>query len=210
MARSGPSECAEIKAVSSRRGNRLQTERFLTEGDGAVAVEVGLLAAPFFMLLVGVAALGVITWCHSVLDFATQKAARQIMTGALQSANTTQSQFKSNTLCAYLPQAVFDCSKIVVNLAVIVESDEPTGWYQYLNTQQTALKAPDAVNSANNGFCFGGGNAYQILQVAYPYPILSRYIATPSALASGYSLITSTVAFKNEPFQGGGGTGDAC
>lgn len=183
---------------------------YLAARDGVVAVEVGLLAAPFFMLLVGVAALGVVTWCHSVLDFATQKAARQIMTGALQSANTTPSQFKTNVLCAYLPKAVFDCSKLVVNLAVVTESDEPTGWYNYVNSEQTALKSPDAVNNANNGFCFGSGNSYQVLQVAYPYPILSRYIATSSALASGYSLITSTVAFKNEPFQGGGGNGDSC
>jgi Flp pilus assembly pilin Flp len=210
MARVDRREHAEGEAVSHRCGDRVPTERFWTAHDGVVAVEVGLLAAPFFMLLVGVAALGVTTWWHSVLDFATQKAARQIMTGALQSANTTQSQFKLNTICPYLPQPVFDCSKLVINLAVIVESDEPTGWYQYVNDQKTALKPPDAVSVSSNSFCFGGGNAYQVLQVAYPYPILSRYIATPSALATGYSLITSTVAFKNEPFQGGGGTGDNC
>jgi Flp pilus assembly protein TadG len=185
------------------------TQDFFAACDGVVAVEVGLLAAPFFMLLIGVAALGLISWCHSTLDFATQKAARQIMTGALQSANTTSAQFKSNVLCQYLPSAAFDCSKLIVNLATISESDEPTGWYNYVNTQKTALVSPDMTNK-NNSFCFGGGNTYQILQVAYPLPIFSKYLATSSALQSGYFLIVSTAAFKNEPFQGGGGNGDNC
>ncbi len=191
-------------------GKGVPTQDFVAASDGVVAIEVGFLAAPFFMLLVGVVALGLVTWCHSTLDYATQRAARQIMTGALQSANTTSDQFKTNILCSYLPKAVFDCSKIVVNLAVVNETVEPTGWYTYVNTQQTALKSPDLTNNKNNNFCFGGGNTYQVLQVAYPLPIFSRFIATSSALASGYSLIMSTAAFKNEPFQGGGGNGDNC
>ena len=190
-------------------GETLPTRDFFAARDGVVAIEVGLLAAPFFMLLVGVSALGLVTWCRSTLDYATQKAARRIMTGALQSANTTSGQFKSNVLCTYLPSAVFDCSKLVINLAVVSESDEPTGWYGYVNAQQTALKLPD-ISGNNNSFCFGGGNTYQILQVAYPLPIFSKYIVTSSAAQSGYALIMSTAAFKNEPFQGGGGNGDNC
>ena len=131
------------------------------------------------------------------------------MTGSLQAANTTSSQFRSSTLCSYLPSAVFDCSKLVVNLAVVSESAEPTGWYNYVNAQKTALILPDVANKTNS-FCFGGGNTYQVLQVIYPLPIFSKYLATSSALASGYSLIMSTAAFKNEPFQGSGGNGDNC
>ena len=208
MSRPGETERVLAGPASMNGGEGMPTQGFLSARDGVVAIEVGLLATPFFMLLVGVFALGLSTWCHSTLDYATQKAARQIMTGALQSANTTSGQFKSNVICNYLPKAVFDCNKLIVNLAVVSEGDEPTGWYSYVNTQKTALNVPDA--SSTTSFCFGGGNTYQILQISYPFPIFSKYIASSSALQSGYSLMMSTAAFKNEPFQGGGGNGDNC
>lgn len=199
----------ETQTRSRASSSRCSIWNFQSAQDGVVAIEVGLLATPFFMLIIGIMALGLWGWCHATLDYATQKAARRIMTGTLQANNTTASQFTSNVVCSYLPRAVFDCGKLVVNLVVVNETAEPTGWYNYVNAQQSGMIVPAMSNNATT-FCLGAGNSYQVLEVLYPLPIISRYLATPAALAAGYSAIMSTAAFKNEPFQGGAGSGGSC
>lgn len=206
-----PGAAPSAAGLPSRPGRPAKplARSFLADSGGATAVEVGLLGLPFFTLLVGVLALGFMMWASSTLDFATQKAARQIMTGSLQSANTTATQFQTSTLCGYLPSSVFDCTKLVVNLKTVTESAEPTGWYNFVKTDKSAL-SPIPMNNSSTSFCLGAGSAYQVLEVAYPFPIFSKSLATASALLSNQIVVMSTAAFKNEPFQGGGVNSGAC
>ena len=189
----------EVRRQSRHRWRHLAS-RFLSASEATTAVEVGLLGLPFLSLIVGIVVIGFMAWSSSTLDFATQKAARQIMTGALQANGTTATQFRSTVLCGYLPSPLFDCSKIVVNLTTVTESSEPTGWYNLITTNQSGLIRPVMDNNLTS-FCLGAGNSYQVLQVLYPFPIYFRLVATPAALAANQFVVMSTLVFKNEPFQ---------
>ena len=192
-------DTVEVRRQRRRRWTHLAS-RFLSASEATTAVEVGLLGLPFLSLIVGIVVIGFMAWSSSTLDFATQKAARQIMTGALQANGTTAPQFRSGVLCAYLPSPLFDCSKLVVNLTTIAESNEPTGWYDLVTANQSGLIRP-VMDNAVTSFCLGAGNSYQVLQVLYPFPIYFRLVATPAALAANQFVVMSTLVFKNEPFQ---------
>ena len=183
--------------------------RWRKADDGVVAVEVGLLALPFFTLIVGIIAIGFMAWCHSTLDYATQKAARQIMTGAAQASNINAANFRTQTLCPYLPQGVFDCNNLVVNLKIVAESNEPTAWTNYVKSDFSGMITPP-LDNAQNSFCMGAGNTYQVLEVLYPLPwYLGVLVSNPQVVQNQF-IVMSTAAFKNEPFPGAASNPTGC
>ena len=183
--------------------------RFGSARQGVVAIEIALLGLPFFLLIIGVVVVGFMMFCHSTLDYATQRASRQIMVGTPQSQSMSVGTFTTQVMCPFLPSPLFDCSKVVINLKVVPETWEPTAWYGYVNASQTGLTMP-ALSNAQNSFCLGAGNSYQLLEVLYPLPVYLSVFGTASTVVQNKFVIMSTAAFKNEPFQGAGATGSGC
>jgi Flp pilus assembly protein TadG len=82
--------------------------RFFRNEDGFTAVEFGMVAIPFLMLLFGTITVGLFFFTTFSLENAVEKAARQIRTGQAQTANRNTSQFKQD-VCDQAP-AFIDCT----------------------------------------------------------------------------------------------------
>ncbi len=166
-----------------------------------MAVEFAIVALPFFLLITGILIVGFMMFCTSSLDFATQKAARQIMVGTTQSSNLSADQFRTTVLCPLLPSAMFDCTKVVVNLTTVPVSSEPTAYYNFVKPDSSGLIIPPLDNTKTS-FCPGIGGGYQVLQVLYPMPIYLSQFAASANVVNNQFVLMSNATFKNEPFQG--------
>jgi Flp pilus assembly protein TadG len=83
--------------------------------NGTTAVEFGLVAVPFFMLLFGIISVGFYFFTMFTLENAVEDAARLIRTGQVQTANMSAADFKTQ-VCSHLPDYV-DCpNKVRINV----------------------------------------------------------------------------------------------
>lgn len=159
-------------------------------------MEFALVAAPFFMLLMGVMELGMLFMASTTLDNATFTASRLIRTGQLQlSGANTAAGFKS-AVCANMSWlSSSDCS---ANLLVDVRT---------FSTFSSISGSPPVTNGAldptKTSFDPGTACSIVLVRVFYPYTLLSPLLepGLPN-LGTTQHLITSSAAFRNEDFVG--------
>ena len=90
-------------------------DQFAREKSGAAAVEFAFVSMILVMTLVFMMIVALITYFNQALDYATQKASRRIMTGQVQDNAISQSAFRTQVLCSYLPAAM-NCSNVIINI----------------------------------------------------------------------------------------------
>src|SRR5215471_12195227 len=81
--------------------------RLARQQDGAVAVEFGLVAAPFLALVLAIMETAIIFFAGQALETAVADSSRLIMTGQAQTGSYSAAQFK-NAVCAKI-FGLFDC-----------------------------------------------------------------------------------------------------
>ena len=92
--------------MSISRSKAARLTRFAHDASGMSAVEFGLIAPMAFVLLFMLCQVGLYMYYSASLAYATNGAARQIMTGAVaQTANVTADLFRTQFLCPLLPVA---------------------------------------------------------------------------------------------------------
>ena len=175
-------------------------------------MEFGLIAPLLLVTILFLMSIGYIFFMNLSLDYATQKAARQIRTGVVQGATTsiglTQTQFRTQVVCPLLP-SMFDCNNVIVNVqAVPYGANHPNEYYAYVNASQSALIAP-ALDNTKTSYCPGNGSTsnvpyYVFVQVFYPVNLFISALSS-LAVATTYQgqktyLIMATATFLNEPF----------
>ena len=84
------------------------TRRLARKEDGAAAVEFGLVAAPFLLLVFAIMETAIVFFAGQALETAVADSARLIMTGQAQTQGFNQSAFK-NAVCARI-YGLFDCA----------------------------------------------------------------------------------------------------
>lgn len=158
---------------------------------GATIVEFALIAVPFFMLLCSVIEVGVIFLGNSMLQKATADAARLVRTGQAQGANMTAMQFK-NYICGET-SPVLNCSNMQVDVEAFSSFDAIT--------IPNAVGGNGTLNNNLNNFTAGGAGNIVLVRSFYQWnivtPLLRPFFST---LANGDYLLSSTAAFRNEPF----------
>lgn len=179
------------RALAHRRLARL-AGRLAHARDGATAVEFALLALPFFALLFGILELAMIFVLSTSLDNASATAARTIRTGQLQAGSPSAGTFKS-TICDNLGWLAADC-------AASLEIDVRTF------PKFSDITLADPVNNGvfNKGslqFTPGGPEDIVLVRVYYQWTLISPLLSKAVAkINGGKTLVTSTLAFRNEPF----------
>lgn len=191
----------------SKAGDRAHgPRRFAADAGGAVALEFALLAMPLLGLMLVILEEGLDFYMRAQMDRAAQKIARQIATGAIQNAGfnnaaMTQQNFIAHTVCGALPNLV-NCANVFVSASSFMQTASPTPYYNYVNGDHTGVIAP-TVDNTKNPFCLGNGGSYMMLQVSYLAPLIASFLSQgPIVTYQGaqYRQLTSTVAFRNEPF----------
>ena len=184
-------------AIRLRQGRRMRLQshalRFARADGGATAVEMALIAMPFLAMTFGIIELALIFLVSASLENAADAAARTIRTGQLQTgAAATAAAFKTS-ICNNLGWLQADCGS---NLYVDVETF-PTF---------AAVTAPPAVvnkvfNPAALTFTPGGPGSIVVVRAYYQWPLMAPLMSQAlQAIGGGKALITSTVAFRNEPY----------
>ncbi len=187
--------CARARA-------RLEASRFARDTSGVAALEFGILATPFFLLLLGVISVGMYYFQVSTIETAALQAARAIRTGQLQQGQgaytglTTDADKKAafrSAFCKYAV-AVPDC---LTKSAVIVQS----------STQFTSLSTPNCtsggniVSNASTTFSPGSTSSVVMVTVCYPWaPVAGLPFGKLGTLSDGSFLVQATVAFRTEPY----------
>ena len=192
------------KRPSSRLGRF--AARFARAERGVTAVEFGLVAVPMLLLTFGALELAMVFLVSTTLDAATETASRQIRTGEFQvSPANTQADFK-NLVCGGMSWLNGRCASGV------------TVSVQTFSSFATLAAAPPVNPTTFNpaaATCFSTGQQTDIVLVRTYYvwtlftPLLNNALENMGA-GSGKRLITSTTAFRNEPFNNTPPVGAAC
>ena len=179
--------------------------RFVRAERGATMVEFALISLPLLVMVFGLLELGLVFLVATTLDNATQSAARQIRTGEFQTGATpTKANFKT-LVCARMSWLQPQC-------ATALWLDVRT--FADFNSL-SALPPPNAATFNPNALCFSAGAPTDIVLVRAYFqwdlitPLLLPMFENMGG-GSGKRLISSTTAFRNEPFNANPPVGAKC
>lgn len=159
---------------------------------GAVAVEFGLVAIPFFMLIVGLLEMSLMFTSATVLEGGTVAASRLIRTGQAQLSGDAETLF-ADRLCDQV-------SSIIPCGSLRYEVIHPPG-----NTFDDADGMPPSFDADGNldpdGFDPGGVSDVVVIRTAYRYRFITPFVAHLFANNSDNGItLLSTVTLRNEPY----------
>jgi Flp pilus assembly protein TadG len=185
---------AAFRRRLARSASRLRScAQFTVCKSASAAVEFGLVAAPFFALLMALFQTALVFFAGRVLDVTTLQASRYILTGQAQNSNMTQSQFA--TYVCNNTFALFTCANFMINVA------------EYNSFSQATTSSPtltfNSKGQVTNSWSYapGGPNDIVVVQVMYQWPVIGGPLGfTLSNLSNGNRLLVSTAVFKNEPY----------
>jgi Flp pilus assembly protein TadG len=167
--------------------------RFARDKDGAVAVELALISAPFFALLFGAIELSLIFLVSSSLENATALAARTIRTGQLQTGPSANAAAFKTSICNSFGWLQSDCDS---NLSIDVRT--------FPNFQSVTAPQPvtnGVFDASTLAFNPGGPGDIVVVRAYYQWPLIAPLMSPAlQNLSGGKALIMSTAAFRNEPY----------
>jgi Flp pilus assembly protein TadG len=199
-----------VRKISRPHSSRLLA-RFARAERGATAVEFGLVAVPVLVMMFGLLELALVFLVTTTLDTATQAAARQIRTGNFQiSASNTRADFKT-LVCNGMTWLSSKCTNDLW-LDVRTFSD-----FNSLATvtpiDPTTFRPADPLHPTPT--CFSAGQPTDIVLVRAYFewdlftPLLNNALENMGP-GTGKRLISSTTAFRNEPYNTNLPVGASC
>ena len=175
--------------------------RWRKDESGVTAIEFGMVAAPFVMLLFGIISVCLYFFTNFTLENAVWQTARAIRTGQVQqakgaySAATTDDDKKTafkQALCATAP-TFLDCNKVVV----LVQSNAN---FNSIVAPQCAVNGTIIDQSAAT-FTTGGASSVVLVTVCYPWDYGGKLpFIKLGNLTNGAVLMQASVAFRTEPY----------
>lgn len=199
-----------MRKISRPHSSRLLA-RFARAERGATAVEFGIVALPILVMIFGLLELALVFVVTTTLDTATQLAARQIRTGNFQtSANNTRADFKT-LVCGGM---TWLSSKCPTDLFLDVQTFSDFNSLATVPPVDPTTFNPGAANNPTPT-CFSPGQPTDIVLVRAYFewdlftPLLNNALENMGS-GSGKRLISSTTAFRNEPYNTNPPAGASC
>ncbi len=207
--------CGAIRTGLRWRSGRLLLGRLLRAQDGATAVEFGLVALPFLMVLFAILETAFVFFAQQALENAAAVAGRLVMTGNAQANQVstgqpmTASDFKT-AACAAIA-GFFNCSS---NLIVDVQTYSSFATANSSSATSAPLdsKGVLTVDPTNPNFNMGGPGDIVVVRLMYQWPVWVTLPGLTSPqfmnMASGSGkplsgrLLIATSVFVNEPYSG--------
>ncbi len=174
----------------SRGPRRGFAHRLLKAREGSAAVEFGMVALPFVLMMFAILELGMVFVTDSILENATIETSRLVRTGQASAQSMTAAQFKT-TLCGRMSIFSTDCAaRATVDVRVIPQ----------FNTVPPDPMAGGTFSTAALTYSNGSPGDLVLVRVWYRQPLLTTFMAQGlSRLNDGNAILTSTTAFRNEP-----------
>ena len=164
--------------------------RLLRAREGSAAVEFGMVALPFTLMMFAILELGMVFVTDSVLENATIETGRLVRTGQATAQGMTAAQFKTS-LCSRMSIFAGDCA----TRATVDVREIP----QFATTPPDPT-ASGTFSTAALTYTNGDPGDLILVRVWYRQPLLTTFMAQGlSRLNDGATLLTATTAFRNEP-----------
>ncbi len=157
--------------------------------DGATAIEFSLLVMPFMLITLGIIELSTMFLSASMVEGATDSAARLIRTGKIQQSTGDQEAMFRAALCAYAT-ALVDCDDMIVEVIAIDN---------YSDYTDPVFDADGTMIS--QGFDAGGSNSKVIVRVAYRYHMITPIVGSMINGSDGATQFISTIVMQSEPYE---------
>jgi Flp pilus assembly protein TadG len=161
--------------------------RLAREQDGTAAIEFGMVAAPFLLLVFAIIETALVFFAGQTLETAVADSARLIMTGQAQKQGFDQTAFK-NAVCAKV-YGLFDCANGV-------KVDVKT----YASFGAIDLTPPlDADGNFQNTMNYqpGGPGDIVVVRLFYEWPV---FVTLLQNMSGNKRLLIATSTFRNEPY----------
>jgi Flp pilus assembly pilin Flp len=167
--------------------------RWRVDENGVTAVEFAMVGMPFFMMLFGIMAVGLIFFTTFALESAVEESARLIRTGQAQESGMTKAQFKAE-VCSRAPRYV-DCDgKIRVNVQSFSNFSD--------------IVPPSCLDGGGNlvppaGTVFHPGAVSEVVlvTVCYEWELAGKIpFLQLGSMTNGAALIQTSTTFRTEPY----------
>lgn len=166
-------------------------KKWRRDESGFTAVEFGIVALPFFMLLFGIMEVGMLYFTTFSLENATEQAARLIRTGQAKTSALSAADFKTQ-VCNRVATYVNCTSKLRVD----VESFPNFSGI----TPPSGLDGGGNLTSTTN-YSIGNGGDVVLVTVFYQWDLTASLpFLKLGNMSNGSRLIQAAATFRNEPF----------
>lgn len=157
--------------------------------DGATAIEFSMLFMPYLLISLGIIELSLMYLSASLVEGATDAAARLIKTGKVQQTNGDPEQMFRDALCESAAVLV-DCEEFVIEVTRI----DSYGDYSPATFDGNGDMVPQ-------GFDPGGANDKVVIRVAYRYEMITPLVGPLLNGPGGSTLFMSTIVLQSEPYE---------
>ena len=165
---------------------------------GAVGLELGIIAVPFFSIFLGVMEVSYDLYVQAELDNATELAARTVQVGSAKSSGGEKStQFVKDSVCGNLG-GLLNCSLLTVAVAPLPAG---TNYYSY----PLATNFTQTMGNSGTGINTGGGGQMMGLVAWYDGPTFIGLLIPTFTKNWNGTLVHETMSsagFINEYFGG--------
>ena len=192
------------KNILGRISRYLRLKRYAKSDDGAVAMEFAFIAIPFFYIVMAVLETSVVYFAETNLGTSVETASRQIRVGTF-GAGLTGDEKKTLFIQNVCDNAVMvpDCeNNLKVDVQVITT-------FADANSVSSIAACLSGADPDDFSVTEGTGSALMLVRVCYDWqlitPFMSQVFSYPAG--SGSRTLSSVQAFRNEPFDAGGGGG---
>lgn len=178
-----------------RKAQQPSSRSFWRDATGVVAVEFGIAAVPFFMMLIGILEAGLMFFTATLLEGGVNDASRLVRTGQVIDDSNPEASFRAK-LCEKL--ILVDCQKVVIEIRAFPSfaaagEDRP-------NYRTTTNQSGTAGDLMPRPIQLGSASQVMVSRVQYRYPFLSPVGTLISGSTENSVPLLSTTVFKNEPY----------
>lgn len=158
--------------------------------NGSTAIEFALLAIPFVFLMTGIIELAIMYGAATMLEGATNSAARLIRTGQLQQAGGDPEDTFRDAICEYAT-ALVDCQDVGIEV-VSVDS--------FFDVDGLEVEYDEEGNMEPRPFDPGGSNDRVLIRTSYRYNFMTPFIGPLLGGSDSAIDFISTIVLQTEPY----------
>ncbi len=158
--------------------------------DGVTAIEFSMLLAPFMMLTLGIIEIAMMFTSASLLEGATNSAARLIRTGQMQQAAGSPESVFRDALCNYATVFI-DCNDVVIEVQQLASFND-------FGSMGAQLDADGDVVS--RGVDPGGANDRVLIRTAYRYEMMTPIVGDLITGGIGSMVFMSTIVLQTDSY----------
>ncbi len=161
--------------------------------EGVAAVEFGLVAFPFLLLMIGLVEVCLIGFSQSNLNYAVSQVARDIRTGRAQTDGVSHTEMQT-AICDKIDELMhMDCDG---KLFLDVKS-----YPSFVNIDIDPPVEDGEFDDSNFGFTPGDPSDVVVVRAFYRWHVITPLLGSVFANAGGDErVLAATMMFRNEPF----------